>query len=353
MRKYIHSEKVVLESGLVLPRVEVAYHTYGRLAPQGDNVIWVFHALTANSHVPDWWPGLFGEGRLLDPTRYFIVCANVLGSCYGTTGPSSIDPETNQRYGLQFPLFTIRDIVSVHRLLAAHLGIDKIALGIGGSLGGQQLLEWACSEPGRFEHLAAIATNARHSAWGIAFNASQRMALEADPDFYTNRPDAGRIGLQAARAIALLSYRHYHTYALTQTDDRHDLITDYAADSYQRYQGEKLVQRFDAHSYYRLSQAMDSHHLGRDRKSVESALHRIRAKTVVIAIDSDQLFPVKEQLLLSNLIPRASFYQVESEHGHDGFLIETTRINQIVQTFFETNNPIKKPNENSVIHEII
>lgn len=342
-----------MESGLVLPRVEVAYHTYGHLAPQGDNVIWVFHALTANSNVPDWWSGLFGEGRLLDSTRYFIVCANVLGSCYGTTGPSSMNPETGQRYGLQFPLYTIRDIVSVHRLLATHLGVDKIALGIGGSMGGQQLLEWACSEPERFEHIAAIATNARHNAWGIAFNAAQRMALEADPDFFVNRADAGRNGLRAARAIALLSYRHYDTYALTQTDDIAERTTGYAADSYQRYQGEKLVQRFDAHSYYRLSQAMDSHHLGRNRGSVESALQRIRSKTVVIAIDSDQLFPTKEQLLLSNLIPQAAFHLVQSEHGHDGFLIETTRINQIVQTFFESKHTTQQPNGYSVISETI
>jgi homoserine O-acetyltransferase/O-succinyltransferase len=352
MKKFIHSERVVLESGLVLPRVEVAAHTYGHLNPNGDNVIWVFHALTANSNVPDWWPGLFGEKRTLDPSRYFIVCANILGSCYGTTGPSTINPETNERYGLDFPNYTIRDMVTLHRLLAEHLGIHKIALGIGGSLGGQQLLEWACIEPHRFEHIVAIATNACHSPWGIAFNTSQRMALEADSDFHTNKPNAGQDGLRAARAMALLSYRHYDTYAMTQKDD-YCKRNGFSADSYQRYQGEKLVQRFDAHSYYRLSQAMDSHHLGRHRKSVESALQLIRAKTAIIAIDSDLLFPVKEQLLLANMIPDAKFHIVQSDHGHDGFLIETNRINQIVIEFFNCHQINNTPNNHSVKKEIL
>lgn len=352
MRKYIHSEKVVLESGLVLPRVEVAYHTYGRLAPQGDNVIWVFHALTANSHVPDWWSGLFGPGRVLDPNRYFIVCANNLGSCYGTTGPASAHPETGERYGLQFPQYTIRDMVAVHRLLAAHLGIQKIALGIGGSMGGQQLLEWACEEPERFERIAAIATNAQHSPWGIAYNASQRMALKADPDFFTNHCDAGRNGLRAARAIALLSYRHYGTYATKQSDSDSSKTSGYSADSYQQYQGDKLAQRFDAHSYYRLTQAMDSHHLGRHRTSIAWALQRIRSKTLIIAIASDQLFPVEEQRLLSEHIPGAAFESVPSEHGHDGFLIETERIQDLVQHFLETN-PIYTPNDCSVLNPCI
>jgi homoserine O-acetyltransferase/O-succinyltransferase len=354
MKKFFHSENFVLESGLVLPQVEVAYQTYGHLSPAGDNVIWVFHALTANADVASWWSGLFGNDKTLDPDTHFIVCANLLGSCYGTTGPSSIHPHTNLRYGLDFPLYTIRDMVRVHQLLAKHLHIQKIAIGIGGSLGGQQLLEWACMEPERFEHLIAIATNAQHSPWGIAFNASQRMALESDSTLKSNTTSAGESGLRAARAIALLSYRNYITYEKTQHECDITIRSDYPADLYQRHQGEKLVHRFDAHTYYRLTQAMDSHHVGRDRGGMIQALANIASKTLIIGIESDVLFPSSEQEILAQYIPGATLEIIPSIYGHDGFLIETDAIQAKCKSFLTKKTLEKtKPNKHSVIAKSI
>lgn len=320
------------EGGAVLPELHIAYHTYGRLSDAQDNVVWIAHALTANSDAAAWWPGLVGPGKLLDPQRYFIVCANILGSCYGTTGPASVNPQTGRLYGLDFPLITIRDMVQAHRLLQAHLGIQRIHLGIGGSMGGQQLLEWAAADPGLFEHLALLATNARHSPWGIAFNEAQRMAILADPTIQQAQLEAGARGLEAARAIAMLSYRHYHTYYRTQLDPTHDKIEDFWASSYQRYQGQKLRQRFQAHAYLTLSKAMDSHNLGRGRGSIEEALQRITAKTAVVSIASDILFPPEEQRFIVQHLPYATLETIDSLYGHDGFLIEFDKIAAIVQS---------------------
>ncbi|MDX1629705.1 MAG: alpha/beta fold hydrolase, partial [Fulvivirga sp.] len=192
-------EKFSLESGDSLPGLTIAYTTYGAMNAEKSNVIWIFHALTANSDPIDWWPEIVGKEKPIDTEKYFIVCANVLGSCYGTTGPSSIKPASGEPYNQNFPAITIKDMVKAHQLLQQHLSIERIYLGIGGSLGGQQLLEWAASDTHRFESIALIASNARHSAWGIAFNETQRMALEAS-GFNAN-------GLETARAIAMLSYR--------------------------------------------------------------------------------------------------------------------------------------------------
>jgi len=322
-----------LESGAVLPSLDIAYHTFGRLNPSGNNVIWVFHAFTGNSDVADWWPGLFGAGKLLDPERYFIVCANMLGSCYGATNARSIHPETGRPYGRDFPLITIRDMVRSHQILQKHLGIKKIRLGIGGSMGGQQLVEWLIMDPELFEKSCLIATNARHSAWGIAFNEAQRMAIEADPTLYDETPGAGRKGLESARAVAMLSYRNYHTYEATQSDPAEDKKEAFRACSYQRYQGLKLSQRFDPLAYVSLSKAMDSHHVGRGRGGAGAALRRITTPTLVIGIQSDVLFPVEEQLFLAKHIPNAQLEIIESKYGHDGFLVESAQIGRLVSEF--------------------
>ena len=176
---YTHQEDIILECDQKLSGVKIAYSTYGQLNEKRDNVIYVCHALTANADVKDWWPDMVGDGQIFDTSRYFVVCANVLGSCYGTTGPTETDPATNKKYGIDFPPVTIRDIVKLHQLLARHLKISSIELVCGGSLGGQQAMEWAISEPGFIKKLFVIATNARHSAWGIAFNEAQRMAIAA------------------------------------------------------------------------------------------------------------------------------------------------------------------------------
>ncbi len=326
-----------LESGQKLRQLEIGYHTYGTLNENRDNVVWVCHALTANSDVMDWWKGLFGENDYFNPDEYFIVCANILGSPYGTSNPLSTNPVTGQPYYLAYPQYNVRDIVHAHQLLADALGIDDIHILIGGSLGGQQAVEWAIIQPDRIKNLILIATNARHSPWGIAFNESQRLAITTDRTFYASSPDGGAKGLKAARSIALLSYRGYKTFTVSQQDDHDDIYDDHRASSYQNYQGEKLVKRFNAYSYWYLSKAMDSHNVGRNRGGVEKALSRIKASTLVIGIKSDVLFPVEEQQYLFRHIPKAAFSEFDSFYGHDGFLIETQALTNIITSFFKTD----------------
>ena len=332
---------IVLESGAILPGYHLTYSTHGQLDKTGSNVVWVFHALTANSDPSEWWPGLVGEDKLFDPFNYFIVCVNMPGSCYGSIGPLDEDPLLKEPYYHHFPFFTIRDMVRAYRPLKEFLRIQKIQIGIGGSMGGQQLLEWAIEEPELFQYIFPICTNAQHSPWGIAFNTAQRMAIEADQTWKERHEKAGTEGMRAARAIALLSYRHYDTYLkmqprsasfLAETDSG-DAATSEGAASYQRYQGEKLVRRFCAFSYYKLSQSMDSHDVSRGRGSLSKALKSIQARTLVIGIESDILFPVQEQQLLAKLIPGAFFRSITSLYGHDGFLLEFKQIEALVRDF--------------------
>jgi len=323
-----------LESGFYLPHLEVTYHTYGKINPERNNVIWVCHALTANSDVLEWWAGLFGATCLFNPEEYFIVCANILGSCYGTTGPLSLNPATGQPYYQNFPVITIRDMVQAHDLLRQHLNISQIHTLMGGSLGGQQSLEWAIQKPKLFQNVILLATNAFHSPWGIAFNEAQRMAIQADETFAQNIPNGGKNGLRAARAMALLSYRHYDAYGQTQREDDLNKTDLYKASSYQQYQGDKLMKRFNAYSYFALSKSMDSHQAGRNRPSVEQALSQIAARTLVIGINTDLLFPVAEQQFLARHIPHAAYKEINSFYGHDGFLIETAKISQLIEEFY-------------------
>jgi homoserine O-acetyltransferase/O-succinyltransferase len=319
MQQYTLPHPLRLERGGLLQNPVIAYHTYG--SPDKP-AVWVCHALTANSDVFDWWAGLFGPKDLFNPDEYFIVCANVLSSCYGSTGPLSENPDTGQPYYHDYPEITIRDMVAAHEALRAHLGIESIYFLLGGSLGGQQAMEWAVTHPKRVQHLALIATNARHSAWGIAFNEAQRMAIEADGTWKRRDAKAGDAGMRAARATALLSYRNYQTYFSHQTDAE-PVLQHYKATTYQQYQGEKLSRRFNAFSYYRLSQAMDSHHIGRGRASMEAALTCISAKTLVIGITS------------AEHIPGALFECITSDYGHDGFLIETEKLGQLFHDFLD------------------
>ena len=319
-----------LESGNKLPGLEIFYTTYGQLNEGKDNVIWIVHALTGNSDPLQWWAGLVGEGKLFDTNKYFIVCSNNLGSCYGTTGPASINPLTNEKYGCSFPIITIRDIVNANELLRIHLDIDNIFLLVGGSLGGQICLEWAITKPDLFKNVVPIATNAKHSAWGIAFNETQRMALEDE-----------RNGIKIARAIALLSYRGYDVYEKTQADID-GRLDGFSASSYQRYQGVKLENRFDKHCYYILSKAMDSHNVARDSGDVAIALKRIKARVLVIGIKSDLLFPISEQKLIAASIQGAKLKIIDSVYGHDGFLIENSKITIAIKSFLLTEIYIPK-----------
>lgn len=329
-----HPEPFALESGVALPELEIHYQTHGTPNAAQDNVVWVCHALTGNADVHEWWDGLIGAGRLFDPARHFIVCANVLGSCYGTTGANSRCPTTGQPYRTDFPDVTIRDMARAHQLLRCHLELEHIWFGIGGSLGGQQLLEWAVLEPQVFDHLCPIATNAQHSAWGIAFNEAQRMALDSDPTLADpDHPERGHRGLEAARSIAMLSYRNYATYQSTQHEPDTEKLDNFRAVTYQRYQGRKLRERFDVDCYRTLSRAMDSHNLGRGRGGNETALRSITAKTLVVGIQSDLLFPVPEQVFLAAHLPDARLEIIESMYGHDGFLIEYAQLEEKIRAF--------------------
>lgn len=330
---YKHAERFTLESGAVLPEVDIAYSTYGKINAKGDNVIWVCHALTANSCVDDWWPNTVTEGRFLDPAKYFIVCANILGSHYGTTGPLSVNPITKTHYYKSFPKVTVRDIVKCHIILAKALGIKSVEMIVGGSIGGFQALEWIIMEPSFAKKAVVIASTAKTEPWAIAFNESQRMAIDADVTFEDKSPTAGEIGLRTARSIAMLSYRSSSGYNKTQAEssDEPNKRDDFRASSYQRYQGKKLSDRFNAYSYYRMTQLVDSHNIGRGRGGVEEALKSIKARVAVIAVSSDILYPVESHLPLHKYIKNSSLHIIESEFGHDGFLIEQDSLEKIIQ----------------------
>ena len=329
---YTHSGPFRLETGHTLPELRIAYHTYGTLNAARDNVVWVCHALTANSDVADWWPHTVEAGRFLDPARHYVVCANILGSHYGTTGPLHVNPATGRPYYRDFPPFTIRDMVRAHRLLADALGIGTIDTLIGSSVGGFQAVEWAVEEPQRIRKLILIATAAKASPWSIAIDETQRMAIEADASFGEPRDDAAMAGLAAARAIGLLSYRGSRGYNLTQ-QDREEMPARHRASTYQQYQGEKLRRRYNAYSYYAILDAFDTHDAGRGRGGLEQALRSITARTLVVGITTDIIFTPAEMRSLHAMIPGSAYHEIDSPFGHDGFLVEHEQLNDILLPF--------------------
>ncbi|MFT6504094.1 MAG: homoserine O-acetyltransferase [Crocinitomicaceae bacterium] len=340
MYSTINKKEFVLEGGAIIENLTVGFHTYGKLNSKKDNVVWVCHALTANSNVFEWWSGLFGPGKQFNPDDYFIVCVNTLGSCYGTTGPAS--PRANQRPLLdEFPLVTPRDVARLFDAVKTSLEINSINTLIASSLGGQQALEWAILNPILIKNLILIATNARHSAYGIAFNESQRLAIYSDST-YGKGIEGGKNGLKTARSLALLSYRSYEIYDRSQTDDEYR-VDEFKAASYQRYQGEKLANRFNAYAYVTLSKMMDSHNVGRGRGSIERALNQVSAKTLVVGITSDCLFPTREQRFIASHIRYSEYAEISSDYGHDGFLIETEKLAEMIRDFlhngFKKNRP--------------
>lgn len=333
MPQYYHTDQpFILESGETLPSLTIAYHTYGKLSPEKDNVIWVMHGLTANSDVADWWPHTVEKGKFLDPEKYFVVCANVLGSCYGTTGPSSINPATGKPWCGDFPRVTIRDMVKCHQVLAEHLGIRKIHEMIGVSLGGFQAIEWMVTDPDIADNVMFCATDSSCSPWLAAFNKTMYMAIASDPTYGQPRLDAARKGLATARAIALISYRGPFAYNMSQRDSLEQSDPFFhRVQTYQEYQGVKLCNRFDVYSYVRICESGDSHNVGRGRGGIRQALQRIKANTLVIGISSDILFPPACLKELSDFIPGSILRVMESDFAHDGFLIEHEKLNTIMQ----------------------
>jgi len=322
-------EKFELENGQVLPGLTITYHSYGKLNQAKDNVVWVCHALTANSDVFDWWPGIVGENCVINPEDHFIICVTIIGSCYGSSGPLTINPDTDEPYYSSFPVVTIRDMIRSFILVRKKLGINKIRLLMGGSMGGYQVLEWCMMEPEVIENSFVITTSAAESAWGIAIHTAQRLAIEADPTWKNNSADAGKNGLKAARGIGMLTYRNYKIFHQKQTDTDFSKTDNYKASSYILHQGNKLAERFNAQSYWSLTKSMDSHNIARGRfKTLKEALQKITTPTLIIGIDSDILCPLAEQQFLADNIPNSTYHVISSDYGHDGFLVEAENISR-------------------------
>jgi len=324
-----------LESGVRLPSVTVAYRTWGRLNARGDNAVLVCHALTGSADVDRWWGALLGSGRAFDPDRDFVVCSNVLGSCYGTTGPASPRPGGASRWGGDFPAVTVRDIVRVQAALLEALGVRRLRLVVGGSLGGMQVLEWALLFPERVDAIAPVAVSARHSAWCIGLSEAQRQAIYADPRWRGGRypPDDGPTGgLAVARQIAMCTYRSRTSLEARFSRDE-AANGGFAVESWLHHHGRALVDRFDANTYVTLTEAMDTHDVGRGRGGWREALATMRVPALVVSIDTDVLYPPVEQEELAAALPAGRLATLASPHGHDAFLIEGEAVNALVARF--------------------
>lgn len=339
------AEPFRLENGDSLQNLRIAYRTWGTLAPTRDNAVLICHALTGSADADEWWEGVFGSGRAIDPEHDFVICSNVLGSCYGTTGPTSPSPPGGSHWGPSFPDVTVRDMVRLQGILLDALGVDRLRLVIGGSLGGMQALEWAATYPERVDAFVAIATSGRHSPWCISLSEAQRSAIQADSrwkDGWYTPNEQPEQGLSAARMMAMCSYRSPRSLDEKFGRDTDENAGIFQAESYLRYQGQKLANRFDANAYIKLTKAMDSHDLGRGRGDYHEVLRSIPTPGLVVAIDSDLLYPPAEQQELAFGIPGAKLAWIRSPHGHDSFLIETEQLNQSV-TVFRENQARQQP----------
>ncbi len=326
----------VTESEYEFPELEIAYKTWGVPNADKSNAVLVFHALTGNASADEWLPGFFGKGRLLDPDVHYIICSNVLGSCYGTTGPLSVNPKTGKRYAGDFPEITIRDMVRVQQRLLDHLGVTRIRFAMGASMGGMQALEFGIMDH-RAGHLVLIATGKAHSAWATGISEAQRKAIFSDPkwrDGYYPPDDQPAEGLATARMMGMITYRSGKSFENRFGRKRQDGKPCFQVESYLQYQGKKLVDRFDAVTYVRLTRAMDTHDVSRGRGSFEQVLGNITIPALVIGISSDVLYPVYEQKELVSLLKNARYAELSSDNGHDAFLIEFEAIQSLVKEHF-------------------
>ena len=329
------SEPLLLESGAILSDFTIAYSTYGQLNAERSNVIWIVHALTGDSQVATWWNGIVGENGLFNFSNHFIICANLLGSSYGSTNPLSTNPTTGTSYFYDFPSLTTRDLAQSLDLLRKHLKLEHIHTLIGGSLGGQVALEWAYLLGPKLANAIVIATTAKTSPWVIGFNEAQRMAIAADSSWGQCHPDAGKKGLEAARAIAMLSYRNPLDLNEKQKEST-EKLDGFLASSYLNYQGAKLTKRFQAFSYWTLTKSMDSHDIGRSRGGLEKALNGIYAKVFAIGVNSDLLFLTEESKFISRTVPLGQYGEIISTTGHDAFLIEFQQLSRLIQSFYKS-----------------
>ena len=359
-----------LECGALLPALQIAYETYGNLSPARDNVIFICHALSGDSHVaghgspgstPGWWDGMVGSGKGIDTDYYYVICANILGGCRGTTGPSSLNPETGRPYGSSFPAITIGDIVEAHCLLLRHLGISRLAGVIGGSLGGMQALEWSIRFPDMIDRCICIAAGASLSAQALAFDVIGRSAIMSDPlwhggDYYDLEQKPAD-GLALARKIGHITYLSSEMMAKKFGRERRSaekpehaqgdlpglshpagkFRTSFQVESYLNYQGQKFVERFDANSYLHITRAVDEYDLAERFGSLEQAFTPIRAKVLVLALSSDWLFTPEQSVELSNGLMRAgkqvSYCRLEAPQGHDAFLLDIKYLSDVMRAF--------------------
>eukprot|EP00927_Polykrikos_kofoidii_P018730 TRINITY_DN18719_c0_g1_i1.p1 TRINITY_DN18719_c0_g1~~TRINITY_DN18719_c0_g1_i1.p1 ORF type:complete len:431 (+),score=52.51 TRINITY_DN18719_c0_g1_i1:56-1348(+) len=325
-----------LESGVCLEQAEVRYNTYGQLSVGRDNVLVICHALTGNSDLASWWGGMLGPGKPFDTDRFFVVCANTLGSCYGSTGPMSIDPTTNQPYLNSFPDVTVRDTVRLHmQMIKDAVGATSVAAVVGGSFGGMQVLEWALCGGDFVRSIVPIACGGHHTAWQIGFSETQRQAIYIDRRWcggHFDPADPPLEGLAVARQIAMISYRTAKVYHEKFSRDRSKSGL-FEVRRYLEHQGIKFQSRMDPLSYIKLTEQMDTHDVGRDREGIDEALMSIRQPTLVIGIDSDVLYPLHEQEELVAKIPNSSLQVIASSQGHDGFLLEQGPIGSSIDAF--------------------
>ncbi len=343
----------ICENGQTLENVDVHFETWGKLYDRGDNVILICHALTGTSHAasgaldpsPGWWEFFIGPGKPIDTDRYFVICANSMGGCSGSTGPASINPQTGNPYGVRFPMITIRDMIRVQKRLLDRLGIRRLHCVTGASMGGMQALEWAANYPGFVDAIIPMATPGRAYPQSIAFRKAQRKAIMLDPDWrdgdYYGKSIPKR-GLELARMMGFISYRSEREFA--QRFGRNFVDAKYLSlhgrfeiEQYLEYHGQKLAEWFDANTYLYLSKSMDLHDLGRDSASYEAGVRRIQCPVQMIGFDSDQLFPCHQQREIAELLkpvnPRAHYYEIKTLYGHDAFLIEKEAISKIVSNF--------------------
>lgn len=331
------------ESGYSFGQVDIAWKSWGTLNKNRDNVILICHALTGHAAADEWFSGLFDKGGILNPKKHFILCINIPGSCYGSTGPASINPETGKPWQADFPDITIRDIVAFQQLLLDHWDIQGIELVIGGSLGGMTALEFAIMDD-RIKSAALFAMGKAHSPWAIGISQSQRLAIYADErwnnGFYDPKNPPVK-GITAARAMAMLTYRTPENYAQKFGREVHPEKEIYQVESYLNYQGEKLAGRFDANSYITLTKAMDSHDVSRGRGSFEEVLGGVHQPVLVVGFESDKLYPLSEQQELAKLIHNSRLAELKSPYGHDSFLIEFDLLNTQLHSFYHSLTEVK------------
>mmetsp|Transcript_7736 Transcript_7736/g.10300 ORF Transcript_7736/g.10300 Transcript_7736/m.10300 type:complete len:411 (+) Transcript_7736:76-1308(+) len=329
-------EDYKLECGKLLRKPQVCYNTWGTLNEKQDNAMVVCHALTGNSNLESWWGGLLGPGKVFDTDKYYVICANVISSCYGSTSHASIDPDTGRPYGRYFGPITVRDSVGMHLQMVKTLGVNKIACVIGGSLGGMQALEWMALGGDMVNSAVIIGCGATHTSWQIAVSEAQRQAIYADPRWQGGSYDPSNPpaqGLAVARQIAMVTYRSAEGYHKKFGREVQEEKGIFKVRSYLEYQGQKFLTRFDPLSYVQMTELMDSHDVGRNRGGVDEALGNLEQKALVIGIDSDILYPLWMQEELAAKMPNAELKIVKSIDGHDAFLLEQAQISSFINNF--------------------